>query len=46
MSKQHDLNAISLWVPALIDIYQETEGIWDKNVNLDEQVLIPWTEKM
>ena len=46
MSKGYCLNAISLWVSVLIDFCQRTEGIWDENVNLDEQILMLWTESI
>lgn len=36
----------SFWMPVLIDFYQRTEGTWDENLNLDEQILMPSTERL
>lgn len=38
LSKEDGLNAISMWVPALIDFRQRTEGTCRENVNLDEHI--------
>lgn len=38
-SKEHDLNAIFVWVTALIDFCAKTEETWDESVHLDEQTL-------